>query len=38
MHASDEAVKQAKQKVADARSMNPMFRVAAAWQGTTSKT
>jgi hypothetical protein len=33
MHASDEAVKQAKQKVADARSMNPMFRVAAAWQG-----
>jgi hypothetical protein len=33
MHASDEAVKLAKQKVADARSMNPMFRVAAAWQG-----
>jgi hypothetical protein len=32
MHVSDEAVATAKQKVADARSMNPMFRVAAAWQ------
>ena len=32
MHVSDEAVKQAKQNVADARSMNPMYRVAAAWQ------
>jgi hypothetical protein len=32
MRVSDEEVKQAKQKVADARSMNPMFRVAAAWQ------
>jgi hypothetical protein len=34
MRASDEALKLAKQKVADARSMNPMFRVAAAWQRT----
>jgi hypothetical protein len=32
MRAPDEALAQAKQKVADARALNPMFRVAAAWQ------
>jgi hypothetical protein len=32
MHVSDAAVEEAKQRVADARAMNPMFRVAAAWQ------
>jgi hypothetical protein len=32
MHSSDEEVAHAKQKVADARSQNPMFRVAATWQ------
>ena len=31
---SDEAVKLASQRVADERAMNPMFRVAAAWQRT----
>ena len=30
--ATDQAVADAKRKVADARTMNPMFRVAAAWQ------
>jgi hypothetical protein len=32
MHVSDDAVATAKQRVTDARSMNPMFRVASAWQ------
>ena len=32
MSASDEALKLAEQKVSDARSTNPMFRVAATWQ------
>ena len=34
MRASDEAVADARRKVADARAMNPMFRVAAAWSRT----
>ena len=34
MRAPGEALAQAEQRVADARSMNPMFRVAAAWQRT----
>lgn len=34
MRASDMEVAEAKRKVADVRAMNPMFRVAAAWQRT----
>ena len=34
MRMSDEAVADAKRKVADARAMNPMFRVAATWSRT----
>ena len=34
MSKSDDDLKLAEQKVADARSSNPMYRVAASWQGT----
>jgi hypothetical protein len=34
MRSSDANIAEAKRKVADARSLNPMFRVAAAWQRT----
>jgi len=34
MSASDRDVAEARRRVADARAMNPMFRVAAAWQRT----
>jgi hypothetical protein len=34
MRASDQAIAEAKRRVADARAANPMFRVAAAWQRT----
>ena len=34
MRASDASLAEAKTDVADARAMNPMFRVAAAWQRT----
>ena len=34
MRASDEAVAEAKRRVAEARAANPMFRVAAAWMKT----
>jgi hypothetical protein len=34
MRASDASLAEARRKVADTRAMNPMFRVAAAWQRT----
>jgi hypothetical protein len=38
MRTSDASIAEAKRKVTDARAMNPMFRVAAAWQRTPVET